>query len=169
MKRYALRLFVAFLTFCAGIAVVREVRLVNDLGVVEQVSTVIRIRTVDSNPAEANEVYNVILREKFPITREMKLLVLDRQLTAYVPYENGGMRKRLGHEGPFSNTIQALIPEAGTDTLNNYLAANRFGGSLTISAPDLNIAFANISDISSMEVGAFWSEFYKRYPNSYGI
>jgi hypothetical protein len=79
------------------------------------------------------------------------------------------MRKELGYQASFSETVQALIPDADTDTLENYHAANSFGGSLTVSAPDLNIAFANITDISSLDVGEFWSEFYKRYPDSYGI
>jgi len=125
--------------------------------------------TFVTNTAEANEVYNVILREKFPLKGDLKLLVLDSQVTAYVPYENAAMRKELGKAGPFSTTIQRLIPEAETETLNNHLTANSFSGPLTVSAPDLNIAIANVSDLIDSDVGTFWSEFYKRYPNSYGI
>lgn len=169
MKRYTLRLLVAFLTFAASVAAVRTIRWATDLAIVEQVSTVVKITTFSYNTAEANEVYNTILYEKFPLKGGVKLLVLDSNVTSYVPYENAAMRKEMGRDGSFSKTIRELIPEADTETLDNYHGANAFGGSHELSIPDLNIAIANLSDLPTSDVGAFWSEFYKRYPDSYGI
>lgn len=175
MQRYKLRLLIAFLTFCAGITVVEAVRFLHQVedAIVDHFYSVRQtdINSIDASNgfSESNEVYNAILREKFPLNSEFRLLVVESETTGCPMYEDEAFQKDFGREGPFNKSVRGLIPEADLDTVNNYLAANEVSGSLMLSAPDLNIALVFTPDVDLEHIGSFWFEFYRKYPNSYGL
>ena len=162
MKRYKLRLLVALLTFCLGLFLVKAIHLLEHAIskryyiVNDSISSI----TVP-DPLDSNEIYNVILRETF-VGPKGHLVVVDSE-SANVVNEIESL-KTLGHEGPYSKFIQGSMPEAETETLDNFVAVNEVTGPVAISAPDLNMVMMS-RDLSLENPDLFWTEFYRIYPS----
>ena len=167
MQRYKLRVLVAVLTFFFGVSVFKAINFLED-SFVEHFSTAnissISVPTTDA--LESNEIYKVILRQFDDAN--VKLLVVQSESQGYVISAEESLPKDLDQQEAFSRTVRRFMPEADTETLENYLSANKMSGPLTISAPDLNIALIARPDYSD-DLGWFWEKFYKTYPNSSGL
>ena len=175
MLAQSVRVVVAIITFTIGIALVRMLELIPhfetalaDRFVVVNETDLGPVCLVD--PAvDANEIYRLLIHEKFTSDREVELIVLQAQTTPYVMYEDESSRMRSGLPQTFQQRINEIMPEAQPQTLDNYLARNMTSEQLTVvELGDYYVLFKN-SDLHDEGLEDFWTEFYQKYPNSSGL
>ena len=177
MMRYCLRFSVAVFTFTLGMAIVwalhliprLETRFVDSFFSVHN-SDLSSISPVILDPAqEANEIYRVLVQEKFTFNAEVKLIVLQSETTGCPMYEDESLRKEWGNAEPFHQMVKELMPEVEPQTLDDYLAKNKTPEPLKVSDLGINYVIVKESDLAGDKVDRFWTKFYRKYPDSSGI
>ena len=171
MRRYSLRLLVAGFTFTIGIAIVWAVHLLPRL----ETSLVDLFLSSDNisphildSAEDVNEIYRVVIQEKFTFNGETKLIVLESQTTGCPMYEDESARREWGHT-PFQQTAKEMMPDADPLLLDDYLAKNRTPEPLKVSNLGLNYVLVTNSDLPDGKFDEFWTTFYQKFPNSSGI
>jgi hypothetical protein len=175
MLHHGVRLLVAISTFTIGIAVVWTLQLIPKLE-----STVVdrfwSINTSDVSPvslvdsvAETNEIYRLLVQKEFASNDEIKLIVLRADTTGCPMYEDESVRQRFEYSRSFHEMLAESMPEAATQTLDNYLAVNKSSKPLQVANLGIDYVLVKDSDFPDDGYDRFWTRFYKRYPNSSGI
>jgi len=177
MLGQSVRLLVAIFTFTIGITIVRVLQLVPNLE-----STLVNrffiVNNSDLSPAsavifdsaeDANEIYRLLVHQKFRFDDEVKLIVLQFETTGCLMYEGEYSKKRWGYSETFHQMMKELMPEAELQTLDNYLANNKTPEPLKVSNLGINYVIVKDSDLPDVKFDRFWAKFYKKYPNSSGI
>ena len=177
MQRYGFRMLVASFTFTIGIAIVWTLHLMPRLetSLVDRFfrfnnSDVSAIGPLTLDSAEdVNEIYRVVVHERFTLNGEAKLIVLQSQTTGCPMYENESAKREWGHTDPFHQMVKEMMPEVELPVLDDYLAKNQTRESLKVSNLGLNYVLVKDSDLPDDKFGRFWTKFYKKFPDSSGI
>jgi hypothetical protein len=173
MMRHSMRMLVAILTFTIGIAIFWTFQLIPRLetafvdrffnsGDVGPVSLV-------HSDKEANEIYRLLVHRNFLSDDQIKLIVLMAETTGCPLYEDESMQKVIGHTETFHQMMSEMMPEAESQTLDNYLLINKTTQELKVSNLGIDYVLVRDSDLPNDKFDRFWGRFYKKYPNSPGI
>jgi hypothetical protein len=118
---------------------------------------------------DSNQIYSLIIREKYLVNDKFKLVVFQSETTSCPFYENEFLkdsgRKR---SQTFQQSIKEIIPAAELQTLDNYLARNKASGELMVSNLGFNYVLVKDNDLPPDRLD-FWAKFYDKYPNSPGV
>ena len=175
MLRHGLRISIAILTFTIGISLVWALGLIPRL----EAALVDRFFAVDDGAMaalspdfvdpteEANRIYGLLVNEKFKF-EDTRLIVLNPVTTGCSMYENEALAAQFGRSLSFHGWLKETMPEAESQTLDDYLARNKTSEPLVVSNLDINYAMFSASDLSRDEV-YFWVRFYQKYPHSSGL
>ena len=177
MHRYSLRFLVACFTFTIGIAVVWALHLIPRLetGFADRFfsSDNSDLRSIGplilDSAEDVNEIYRVVVRDRFTFNGEVKLVVLQSQTTGCPMYEDESVKGEWGNTKPFHQIVKEMMPEAESQTLDDYLGKNKTRDSLIISNLGINFVLVTDSDLPDDKFDRFWSKFYKKFPDSSGI
>jgi len=175
MLRHGLRVSVAILTFTIGMGLVWALGLVPRL----ETALVDRFFAVDSNIGplspefvdpveEATQVYRLVIQQKFQ-SEESRLIVLNPVTAGCGFYEDETIQARMGQSQPFLEWARENIPEAESQTLDDYMVKNKTTGQLTFANLGMNYAMFSQSDFPRDDVYDFWSRFDQKYPHSSGL
>ena len=169
MRNHGVRLLVAILTFTIGLAVVWTLHLIPNVenAVLDRfwnVGDMSPVVLVDSLE-DANEIYRVLLQRDFTFGDKTKLIVLQSQTTGCPMFEDESVRQKWDYAKPFHEMLKESMPEAMTQTLDNYLAVNKTSKPLRVANLGVDYTLVNPSDLPT-EYGRFWTMFYKKFPNS---
>jgi hypothetical protein len=174
MLRHGLRVSVAILTFAIGISLVWVLGLIPRLetALVDRFFAVDDLRIVSPgfvDPTEdANQVYSLLIRERFTF-EETRLIVLKPVTTGYALWEDESTREQFGRTETFHQWLKESMPEAQSQTLDNYLEKNKTAEPLRVSNLGINYTMFGEIDFSPYDVGSFWTRFYRKYPFSSGL
>jgi hypothetical protein len=177
MRRYSLRFLVASLTFTLGIAIVwafhliprLETRLIDSFSSSDNSDLSPVGPLILDSAADVNEIYRVLVHEKFTFNGEAKLIVLQSQTTGCPVYEDESPKREWGPAEPFHQVVKEMMPEVESQLLDDYLEKNKTPESLKVLDLDLNYVLVNDSDLPNDEFDRFWTKFYKKFPDSSGI
>jgi hypothetical protein len=177
MRRYIFQFLVASFTFTIGISIAWTLNFMPRLetGLVHRFFSFdksdlssIRPLILDSTE-DVNDIYRVLVHEKFTFNGEVKLIVLQSQTTGCPMYEHESAKSEWGHAEPFQQIVKEMIPEAELQVLDDYLAKNQTQESLKVSNLGLNYVLVKDSDLPDDKFDRFWTKFYKKFPDSSGI
>jgi hypothetical protein len=175
MLNHGVRLLVAISTFTIGIAIVWTLQLIPKLenAVVDRfwnvkTSDVSPVSLVDS-VADANEIYRLLVQRDFVSNNEIKLIVLRAETTGCPMYEDESIRQKMEFSRSFHEMLAESMPEAATQTLDNYLAVNQGSKPLRVANLGVDYVLVKDSDFPAGRYDQFWARFYERYPKSSGI
>ena len=177
MLRHSLRLLVAILTFVFGISIFWVSQLIPHV-VTSFVDRFFIVNNSDVSPVtlvrlnsdeEANEIYRLLVHQKFIFNDEIKLIVLKAETTGCPMYEDESVKEKFGLTEPFHKMMSDWMPEAEVQTLDNYLLRNKTGQELKVWNLGINYVIVRNSDLPEDSFYDFWARFYKKYPNSSGI
>lgn len=173
MRRHSIRLFVAVLTFTFGISIFwvsgLVPRVVDRFFAVDN-SDVSPVTLVPLNPdEEANEIYRLLVHQKFIFNDEIKLIVLKAETTGCLLYEDEDLKEKFGITGEFHQMIKEWMPEAEVQTLENFLLSNKSLQELKVWNLGINYVIVRDGDLPNGKFDNFWEKFYRKYPNSPGI
>jgi hypothetical protein len=181
MPRVTFRLLIALLTFSLGLTLVWMLHLfarVED----SLVELATQSSTADSSSIppvaffsadDTDEIYRAVIRENYIFEGVVNRTVIAAETTSYPFFEDEAFRIKRGDSESFYTLVRKTMPGVGLDTLSDYLAENRESKPLKVS--DLGIPYVLISsyELNEMPRGNngvyFWTEFYKRYPDSSGL
>ena len=175
MLAQSVRLVAAVITFTISIALVRMLELIPhfetalaDRFVVVNEKDLAPVCLVD--PAvDANEIYRLLIQKKFTSDREVELIVLQAETAAFDIDEFEFSRMHWGVFQTFHQYINEIMPETQPQTLDNYLARNMTSEELKVVELGPYYVLFNKSELQDEGLEDFWTEFYRRYPNSYGL
>jgi hypothetical protein len=177
MLRYRFRFVTAILTFAIGMSMVWALNLIPRLQdvLVERFSgpqnndlNAICPVTLDS-VGDTNEIYRLLIRERFTLNGRVKLIVLQAETTGGPMSEDESIKGKWWHSESWHQMIKESMPEAEQQTLEDYLAVNRTPGSLKVFNLGINYVLVKNSDLPNDEYDQFWTKFYEKYPDSSGI
>jgi hypothetical protein len=171
MLRHGLRLGVAILTFSIGIAIFWPLKAIQRLETV----LVDRFYDYDLKPVnisfdpanEANEIYRLLIHERFTFNGETKLVVLRSETIALAPFKENSLEPDW-NPATFHKTVKNSLPEAESQTLDNYLLRNETPEQLKVWNPGVNYVLVTNRELPASATN-FWGEFYKKFPDSSGI
>ena len=157
-----IRLLIAFTTFAVSLGLVKVLNLMVEWSYPVAEIQSVNVPSLDAR--ESNEIYNIVLRT-FKDAHS-KLLVVQSESEGYVYIDYNDMAPPSDPQEKFAKAVKTILPDAETETLNNYLDVNKVNGPLKFSAPDLNVALIPPPDFSN---SYSWETFYKNYPNNGGL
>jgi hypothetical protein len=171
MLRHGLRLGVAILTFSIGIAIFWPLKIIQRLETV----LVDRFYDYDLKPVnvsfdpanETNEIYRLLIHERFTPNGEAKLIVLRSETIAFAPFKDESLEPDW-NPATFVKTVKNSLPEAESQTLDNYLLRNESPEQLRVWNPGINYVLVTNRELPTSATN-FWDEFYKKFPHSSGI
>jgi hypothetical protein len=171
MLRHGLRLGVAILTFSIGIAIFWPLKLVGRL----ENALVDRFYDYDLKPIsvsfdpgnEANEIYRLLIHQRFTFNGEAKLIVLRSQTIPFMGFKADTLEPERNPEA-FHRMVKGSMPETESQTLDNYLLRNETSEQLKVWNPGINYVLVTNSDLPTSAYD-FWGNFYEKFPNSSGI
>jgi hypothetical protein len=173
MSRYVIRVAVAILTFLAGIALFWPFKLIQrvETALVDRFYNVVNdhdVRPISltfDSATDANEIYRVLIHDQLISRKEIKLIVLWAETTSYknLVYDSQPEWK---HPEAFQKLVKEGMPEAESQTLDNYLLRNRAPEQLKVWDLDVNYALVSRSELPHDDVVKFWSRYYEKFPTS---
>ncbi len=175
MLRHVIRVGVAILTFTIGVAIFWPLQLIQRLETA-LVDRFIGISDDDLKPvslnadytAEANEVYRLIIHQKFVHETKNPIVVRSKTI-GYSMYIDDALKPEWAFPEAFNKMVKHSMPEVEFETLSNFLLRNRGGGYLKIWDRGVNYVLATESDLLGDSMGPFWTSFRKKFPNSGGF
>jgi hypothetical protein len=177
MLRYRFRFVTAIFTFAIGMSTVWALNLIPRLqdALVERFSgpqsvdlNAICPITLDS-VGDTNEIYRLVIREKFTFNGRVKLIVLQAETACCPMYEDESIKAEWGYSESWHQMAKESMPEAEQQTLEDYLAVNKTPDSLKVFNLGINYVLVKDSDLPNDGYDRFWTKFYEKYPDSSGI
>ena len=172
MRRHSIRLLIAVLTFIFGVSIFQVSQWGSTL-----VDRFLATNNTDVSPItlprlnsdeEANEIYRLLVHQKFIFNDEIKLIVLHAETTCPLYWDESASEK-LGITEAFHQTMNKLMPEAEVQTLDNYLLSNKTRQELKVWNLGINYVTIKDSDLPDVSLESYWESFYRRYPHSSGL
>ena len=170
MSRHGIRVAIAILTFSIGIAFFWPLKLIKHLesALVDRFYNVVSdhdlrpISLTFDSATDANEIYRVLIHEQLTSKRPVKFVVLWAETTTYNMVVDDS-QPEWKHPEAFHNMVKAAMPEAESQTLENYLLRNTSPEQLKVW--NLDIDYALITESEFPDDGKFWLRFSERFPN----
>ena len=174
MLHHGIRVGVAILTFTIGVAIFWPIQLIQRLETA-LVDRFIGLSDDDLKPvslnadytAEANEVYRLIIHQKF-VDETKNPIVVSAKTIGYSMYIDDALKPQWAFPEAFNKMVKQSMPEVEFETLSNFLLRNRGGEYLKIWDRGVNYILATESDLLGDSMGEFWTNFRKKFPNSSG-
>ena len=171
MPRYGIRVAIAILTFSIGIAVFWPLKLITHLqsALVDRFYNVVSdhdlrpISLTFDSATDANEIYRLLIQDQLKSKRPVKFVVLWAETTTYNMVVDDS-QPEWKHAEAFHNMVKAAMPEAESQTLDNYLLRNTSPEQLKVW--NLDIDYALLSKSEFPDDDNFWLRFSQRFPNS---
>ena len=175
MLRHGIRVAVAILTFSIGLAIFWPLRLIQRF----ETALVDRFYDIDDHDlrpisltvdsaTDANEIYRLLIHEQIKSNDEVKLMVLEAETTSFVMVEDNSLEPEWKHPTAFHKMLKETMPDAESQTLDNYLLRNETPELLKVWNLDVKHVLVTRSDLPD-SLGDFWGEFAKKFPNSAGL
>lgn len=172
MRRHSIRLLIAVLTFTFGISIFRVSQWGSTL-----VDRFLATNNTDVSPItlprlnsdeEANEIYRLLVHQKFIFNDEIKLIVLHAETTCPMYWDESASEKS-GITEAFHHMMNKAMPEAEVQTLDSYLLSNKTRQELKVWNLGINYVIVRDSDLPDARFESYWESFYRKYPNSSGL
>jgi hypothetical protein len=173
MLSHSVRLLVAILTFTVGIAITSALQSISRLETALEdkffsvsVSDLHLGNRVDFDSGQdTNEIYRLIIHQRFTFDGQTKLIVLKAETTSWEFYEDNSPSAEASRWETFHQEMGELMPEAQHQTLDDYLLRNQRSEPLKISNLGINYVIVGDRYLLDGPCG-FWTNFYKIYPGS---
>ncbi|HSE21118.1 MAG TPA: hypothetical protein VLB68_05650 [Pyrinomonadaceae bacterium] len=142
--------------------------LAHSFRLVVAILTFITPLTLFAQTDDANEVYRAVIQKKF-IHNTTKVIVLEAETKGFWMHENDEVRKKRFPSKTAQQLLKEWMPEAQTQTLDNYLASNKSRERLQVSDLGIDYVLLKPDELPRADVEQFWTMFYRKYRDSSGI
>jgi hypothetical protein len=171
MSRYGIRVIVAILTFSIGIAFFWPLKVIQRLetALVDRFYNVVNDHDVRplsltfDSATDANEIYRVLIHDQLTAKKEINFIVLWAETTSYNNLVDDS-QPEWKHAEAFHKMVKEGMPEAESQTLDNYLLRNKASEQLKVWNLDVNYALVSKSELPNDD--HFWVRYYEKFPKS---
>ena len=168
---------VAILTFTISLTIVwalqliprLETALVERFFLVDDSNSSVVAPLILDDVEDSNQIYRLLVQQKFKFSDEVKLIVLQGETTGYPFHEDESLNKESGRFATLHQSVKEMMPGVESQTLDDYLARNKTPEPLRVSNLGVNYVIVQQSDLPDAKFDRFWTKFYEKYPNSSGI